>query len=65
MDETSTNSILNLLTNREKMEKDVQESLSGDELIFYHALRTDLDQLKKNPSVQTIHRILDYSKSLR
>jgi len=64
MDETSTTT-LNLFTNEEKMDKELQESLDGDELIFYHALRSDLDQLKKNPSVQTIHRILDYSKSLR
>ena len=65
MDETSTSSILNLLTNKEKMDKELQETLDGDEIIFYYALRADLDQLKKNPPVQAIHRILDYSKSLR
>ena len=62
MDETSTTT-LNLLTNRDKM--DVQENLDGDEMIFYHSLRADLDLLKKSPRLQTVHQILDYSKSLR
>ncbi|HZY36917.1 MAG TPA: hypothetical protein VFE53_09730 [Mucilaginibacter sp.] len=64
MDETSTTT-LNLLTNRDEMKGELQENLDGDELIFYHSLRADLDQLKKNPKIQTIHQILDYSKSLR
>ena len=64
MDETSTTT-LNLLTNKEKMDGEVLENLDGDELMFYHSLRADLDLLKKNPRVQTIHQILDYSKSLR
>jgi len=64
MDETSTTT-LNLLTNRDKMDGDVQENLDGDEMIFYHSLRADLDLLKKSPRLQTVHQILDYSKSLR
>jgi hypothetical protein len=64
MDETSTTT-LNLLTNKDKMDGEVQENLGGDELIFYHSIRSELDLLKKNPKVQTIHQILDYSRSLR
>jgi hypothetical protein len=64
MDETFTTT-LNLLTNKAKVNEELQENLEGDELMFYHSLRADLDLLKKNPRVQTIHQILDYSKSLR
>ena len=64
MDETSTTT-LNLLTNKDKMDWELQENLDGDEMVFYHSLRADLDLLKKNPRIQTIHQILDYSKSLR
>jgi hypothetical protein len=64
MDETFTTT-LNLLTNKAKVNEELQENLQGDELMFYHSLWADLDLLKKNPRVQIIHRILDYSKSLR
>ena len=64
MDETFTTT-LNLLTNKAKVNEELQENLEGDELMFYHSLRADLDLLKKNPKVQTIHRILDYSRSFR
>ncbi len=64
MDETFT-ATLNLLTNKAKKNEELQENLEGDELMFYHALRADLDLLKKKPKLQTIHQILDYSKSLR
>jgi hypothetical protein len=43
----------------------VQENLEADAVIFYHSIRADLDLLKKKPKLQTIHHILDYSKSLR
>jgi len=64
MDETFTTT-LNVLTNKVKVNEELQENLEGDELMFYHALRADLDLLKKNPKLQTIHHILDYSKSLK
>ena len=64
MDETFTTT-LNVLINKAKVNEELQENLEGDELMFYHSLRTDLDSLKKNPKVQTVHQILDYSKSLR
>ncbi|HEY4325440.1 MAG TPA: hypothetical protein VGN20_15700 [Mucilaginibacter sp.] len=64
MDETFT-ATLNVLTNKAKVNEELQENLEGDELMFYHSLRADLDLLKKNPKLQTIHHILDYSKSLR
>lgn len=64
MDETFTTT-LNLLTNKAKVNEELQENLEGDELMFYHSIRADLDLLKKNPKLQTIHYILDYSKSFR
>ena len=64
MDETFTTT-LNLLTDKAMVNAELQENLEGDELMFYHSLRADLDLLKKNPKVQTIHHILDHSRSLR
>ena len=66
MDETSTTTTLSKTSNTSAMKgTDATENLEGDDLLFYHSLRTDLDLLKKKPSLQTIHKILDYSKSLR
>lgn len=63
MGETFT---LNALTNQNEVKKqDVTENLEGDDQMFYNSLRVDLDLLKKQPKLQTIHYILDYSKSLR
>ena len=64
MDETFTTT-LNLLTNKARVNEELQENLEGDELMFYHSLRADFDLLQKNPKVNTIHQILDYSKSFR
>jgi len=65
MGETFT-SILNAVTNKAQLkESDVHENLEADDVIFYHSIRADLDLLKKKPKLQTIHHILDYSKSLR
>jgi hypothetical protein len=63
MGETSTR---NELTNpNEVMKPDVVQNLEGDDLIFYHSIRAELDLLNKKPQLQTIHAILDHSKSLR
>ena len=64
MDETFTTT-LNVPTNEAKVNEELQENLEGDELMFYHSLRADLDLLKKNPKLQTIHHILDHSRSLK
>jgi hypothetical protein len=65
MDETSTTT-LNKTSNQKAMnESDAIENLEADDLMFYHSLRVDLDLLKKNPGLNTIHNILNYSKSLR
>ncbi|CAN5303113.1 hypothetical protein BH09BAC6_BH09BAC6_16700 [soil metagenome] len=64
MDETFTTT-LNVLTNQAQVNQELQENLEGDELMFYHSLRADLDLLKRNPKPQTIHSILDHSRSLR
>ncbi|HTH83107.1 MAG TPA: hypothetical protein VL490_09240 [Mucilaginibacter sp.] len=63
MGETFT---FNEFTNQNEVKNsDVTENLEADELMFYHALRADLELLAKKPKLQTIHYILDYSKSLR
>ncbi|MFI5138937.1 MAG: hypothetical protein ACHQIM_14025 [Sphingobacteriales bacterium] len=64
MEETFTTT-LNLLTNKAKVNEELQENLEGDELMFYYSLRADLNLLEKTPKLQTIHHILDYSKSFR
>jgi len=65
MGETFTKST-NTITNHAPMkEAEMHENLDADELIFYHSIRSELDLLKKEPKLQTIHHILDYSKSLR
>jgi len=64
MEETFTKN-LNVLTDKAMVKEEIKENLEGDELMFYHSLRADLDLLRRNPKVQTVHQILDYSKSLR
>ena len=64
MDETFTTT-LNVLTNKAKVNEELQENLEGDELMFYHSIRADLDLLKKSPRIQIVHQILDHSKSFR
>lgn len=64
MGETSTT--LNEIANKAAMtESNATENLDADDLIFYHSLHNDLDMLKKNPGLETVHNILNYSKSLR
>ena len=67
MGETFTTSIINETSNQAGMKTAdaTPENLEADDIIFYHSLRNELDQLKKSPSSKTIHQILNYSKSLR
>lgn len=66
MGEISTlNSVATNHNNDEVKTENVKEGLDADELIFYHSLRTELELLQKKPRLQTIHYILDYSKSKR
>jgi hypothetical protein len=63
MGETFT---LNVLTNQNEVKKEsLKENLEADEVVFYHSIRQNLELLQKKPKLQTIHNILDYSKSLR
>lgn len=64
MDETFTRT-LNATANQAQMNENAQEYLDADDMIFYNSIRADLDLLTKKPKLQTIHQILDYSKSLR
>jgi hypothetical protein len=65
MDETSTNSLNTVINNEQVEEQDVFNSLDADDLIFYNSIRAELDLLKKKPRLQTIHYILDHSKSFK
>ena len=65
MGETFTTTLNNTSNQKAMNESDAIENLEADDLMFYHSLRTDLDLLKRNPSPETIHNILNYSKSLR
>ncbi|WP_214073342.1 hypothetical protein [Mucilaginibacter sp. dw_454] len=66
MGETFTlNAFANHNNNNEVKKENVQENLEGDEMMFYHSLRNDLELMQKRPKLQTIHYILDYSKSTR
>ncbi|RFZ83371.1 hypothetical protein DYU05_14645 [Mucilaginibacter terrenus] len=65
MGETFTTTI-NAFTNKAPMkEAEIQDNLEADDVIFYHSIRAELDLLKKKPKLQTIHAILDHSRSLR
>lgn len=66
MDETSTTTI-NETSNQAAMKATdaPSENLEADDLIFYHSLRNELNLLTRNPSLKTVHQILNYSKSLR
>jgi hypothetical protein len=66
MGETFTNNFNAVFNDQAQVEQSAtQGNLDADEMIFYHSLRADLDLLKRKPKLQTIHSILDYSKSLR
>lgn len=57
---------LKAVTNQNEGEKmKTTENLNADEVLFYHSLRADLEVLSKKPRLQTIHNLLDYSRSLR
>jgi hypothetical protein len=65
MGETSTK-FFNATTNNAMVEGlDVTEHVDADEMLFHHALRTELDALQVKPKKQTIENLLNYSKSLR
>lgn len=65
MGETFTTNFYAVTNKAQMKEADVQENMEADEVIFYHSIRADLDLLKKKPKLQTIHHILDYSRSVR
>ena len=65
MGETFTKPSNAIITHTQMKEAEVHDNLDADELIFYHSIRADLDLLNKKPKLQTIHQILDYSKSVR
>ena len=64
MGETFT--FLKAVDNQSEEDKmSTRENLSADDVLFYHSLRADLELLEKKPKLQTIHYLLDYSRSLR
>ena len=56
---------LKAVTKNEGDKMKATENLNADEMLFYHSLRADLEVLSKKPKLQTIHYLLDYSRSLR
>ena len=46
----------------ENPEKMFYEILEESELMFYNSIKPQLDQLSKNPSEETIEKILAYSR---
>ncbi|MBC7417214.1 MAG: hypothetical protein H7325_03560 [Pedobacter sp.] len=62
MIKTSTSK--NIVNSSQKHAEVVQETIFGVDLdAFYGHIAPKLDQLKRNPSAETIQRILDYSRS--
>jgi hypothetical protein len=41
------------------------ENIGADEVIFYNAIRADLDMIAFHPKADTVQKILNHSKSLR
>ena len=64
MDETFTKN-LNETKKAAVEELDVIELLSGEELIFYQTIRSDLDGLQQMPRNQTVDNILNYSQTFQ
>lgn len=65
MGEISTN-FSNAITNKAMVEGlDITEYADADEMIFYYALRSELELLKQKPRKQVIDNLLNYSKSIR
>ena len=62
MMETST-SVNKLNYEQSKEQKMLIEGLENNDIAFYEAIRTQLNGLKKDPSEETIERILAYSKT--
>jgi len=65
MDEIFTQTLNVTINQAIVKETDVIEFLDADEVVFYHAIRTDLDLLTRAPQQQTIDNILNFSNSLR
>jgi len=62
MTETST-SVNKLNYERSKQENMPAEDLDTCDLMFYNNIKSQLNSLSKNPSDETIEKILAYSKS--
>lgn len=64
MDEISTT--LNVIANKATLkESDVIALLDPDEMMFYHAIRSELDLLRKKPSQRVLDNIMLFSQILR
>ncbi len=65
MEETSTTTLKAITNLADVKGLETIETLNADETVFYYSLRTELDRLQKQPKLETVDRILQYSKSLR
>jgi len=62
MMETST-SVNKLNYEQSKQQNMLVEDLESHDIVFYESLKTQLEGLTRNPSEETISRILAYSRS--
>ncbi len=65
MNETSTKTLNVNLKKYAMKETDVATFIDVDDMMFYHAIRPDLDLLQKKPQETTIQHILNFSKRSR
>lgn len=62
MMETST-SVNKLNYEQSKQQEMLVEDLEAHDIVFYENIKTQLDGLKRNPSEETISKILAYSRA--
>jgi hypothetical protein len=62
MMETST-SVNKLNYEQSKQQEMLVEDLEARDIVFYENIKTQLDGLKRNPSEETISKILAYSRA--
>lgn len=65
MIETFTKTHSHCKTTTNVQYQDSIEGLEIDEQLFYGSISDELDQLMRNPKMDTVSYLLDYSKALR
>ncbi len=63
MIELFTNNLNSPVISNEMKEADAIQNVGTDEILFYNAIRADLDEIQLRPKTETVNRILHYSKN--